>query len=213
MKGETDSSGEQHTLRLAGLLICAAFCVLALSGCEIVYDDMSTEVSDKIPEFRLSGARVTRYEDGQMTAELSAKTVEQYKQNNAIYASGVTFVVYDSDGKEIGHGNCGLILADTTNDTYVLFDSIVFENIRDQFELRANAIRWGSNTGILASSRDGTVEIIKTRTGNGGNRDSRFSLSGTRFFADKNTRAFVFGGPVSGIFDTGDGDEPAGETD
>jgi hypothetical protein len=174
---------------------------------------MTGTVSDKVPEFRLSGAQVTRYENGTMTAELKAAVVEQYKQNNAIYASGVAFTMYDDDGKEIGRGKSGLILADTKNDAYLLFDSIVFENTRDQFEVRADGLRWASKTGVLASTRDGTVEIIKTRAGTDGARDSRFSLTGERFSADKTTRAFVFDGAVTGNFETGDGDEEGGDAD
>jgi hypothetical protein len=172
-----------------------------------MYETSDSTVPERVPEFRLSGAQVTRYEKNAKTAELSAKTVEQYRRNNAIFASGVSFVMYEADGGELGRGKCGLILADNTNDNYVLFDSIVFENTRDRFEVHADALKWASKRGILASSKNGTVEIVKTRAGSDEAGDSRFSLSGAQFSADKNRRTFAFDGPIQGEFITGDEDE------
>jgi hypothetical protein len=156
-----------------------------------------------VPEFRLKVAKVSRYENNLLTAELSAEAVEQYKKNTTIYGEKVGFRMYE-DGKEIGHGTCGLILADNDNDNYMLFDGIDFDNTRDSFAIKADSMRWSSKQGILASGQDTKVTVTKTRVqGEGDN--STFTLTGTNFSADGNKRSFDFAGPVEGVFITADG--------
>jgi hypothetical protein len=177
--------------------------LLLLCSCEIVYDD-TPDSSEKVPEFRLKSAKVSRYEDYALTAELSAESVEQYKKNTAIYGEKVGFRMYE-DGAEIGHGTCGLILADNDKDNYVLFDGIDFDNTRDSFAIKAESMRWSSKQGILSSGKDTKVTITKTRTqGEGDGDNSTFTLWGTEFSASGNLRSFDFDGPVEGVFITAD---------
>jgi hypothetical protein len=180
-----------------------------LCSCEIVYDD-TPDSSSTVPEFRLKAAKVSRYENNLLTAELSAKTVEQYKKSSAIYGQDVEFRMFE-DGAETARGTCGLILADNDNDNYVLFDGINFDNTRDSFAIQAESMRWSSKQGILASGADTKVTITKTRIQGGGGDNSTFTLTGTNFSADGNRRSFDFDGPVEGVFITADGESPAGD--
>jgi hypothetical protein len=185
------------------LLAPLAAMLFFLVGCELTYGEFE-DTTDSTPEILLSGAKITRYEKRRLTAELSADLVEQYKNSNTIYGSNVSFVVYENDETEIGRGSCGLFSADTVTENYVLFDSIQFENIRDQFELQAAAIKWSAKSGLLASEKGGIVSIIQSRRSENSANKSRFSLSGTEFSVHRNTRTFEFNAPVAGTFETED---------
>jgi hypothetical protein len=180
---------------LAGLFL--------LGSCELDYT-IIPDTSGTTPEFLLSGAKITRFKDKVLTAELTAGMIEQYKGNTGIYGSQVSFTVYEDDGTEIGKGRCGLFSADIDNEVYLLFDSIVFENSRDQFELYARAMKWSAGQGMVASERGTEVSIVKSRGSGEGDTQSRFSLNGTEFSANRNKRTFEFNALVTGAFETGD---------
>jgi hypothetical protein len=186
--------------RYLQLLLFAASLVFFVA-CEISYGVID-DTTASTPEFQLNGARVTHYENGRLTAQLDAGMVEQYKNNSSIFGSSVSFVIYEENGTEIGHGKCGLISADTGNEIYLLFDSIEFVNNRDQFALTAEAIKWSSKEGLLSSERNGIVSIVQNRRG--GNGETSFSLSGTEFSVNRNKRTFEFNAPVTGFFESED---------
>jgi LPS export ABC transporter protein LptC len=179
--------------------------VLALFSVSCEFENtIPGDTSNATPEFLLEGARITRYENGTLTAELQAGMVEQYKNINSFYGSDISFVIYEKDGTEIGRGQCGLFSADNDTEQYYLFDSIVFENSRDQFELQADALKWSAKHRLLGSEKKGTITIIKSRGDGEDGNASRFSLTGAEFSADGNKQTFEFNAPVSGIFETED---------
>jgi hypothetical protein len=202
-----------------------ALALCALFACSLNYNPISDETG-LTPEFQLDDAKITRYENGQLTAELDASVLEQYKRSSIIYGSGIKFTVYDEDGKKIGSGKCGLLAADNENEYYILFDSIVFANERDKFEIQADELKWAAKSGSITGSDNGLVRIIKSRSGaNNGDESaesdedwelenaeaedteadgSTFELSGSRFSADRNKRTFEFGRQINGAIQTGD---------
>ncbi|MDR3284770.1 MAG: hypothetical protein LBS97_06300 [Treponema sp.] len=186
-----------------GMVIFTFFSV----SCELSYM-VIPDTSGTTPEFLLSGAKITRFKNKVLTAELAAEMIEQYKGNTGVYGSQVSFTVYEDDGTEIGKGRCGLFSADIDNEVYLLFDGIVFENSRDKFELNAQAMKWAAKQGLLASEQGTEVTIVKNRGSGDGDSQSRFSLSGSEFSANGHRHTFEFNAPVSGVFETGDyGDE------
>ncbi|MBE6353104.1 LPS export ABC transporter periplasmic protein LptC [Treponema sp.] len=158
-------------------------------------------VKDKIPEFIFINSSFARYENNKKTAELSADRLEQYKSDNASFASNTTFTTWSHDGTIQTEGKCGLLGMDTKNEIYSLFNDIEIKNSDPKLEINAQNLKWNAKTEQLASGKSDTVRIFKNDV----------EVSGKGFSASSITNAFKFESETEGTIIQQDSTENAAE--
>ena len=167
--------------------------ILLSTSCSLKYSE-TVNSEDKVPEFVFEDTRLVRYEDKKPTLEVSAESLEQYKNTNETYGKGVSFVSYDKEGKLETEGSCGIIFADTGTKIYELYDDINLYNISDKMRFYANALRWNGRTEQLTSGRGDMVKIEKDDT----------IMRGSGFTASGISKTFSFRGNITGTIETSD---------
>ena len=113
------------------------FCVLSLiliASCSLKYSE-TVNSEDRVPEFVFEDTKLVRYEDKQPVLEVSAATLEQYKDSNETYGKDIAFISYDDEGKAETEGSCGIIFADTQKKVYELYDGINLYNDPEKMRL------------------------------------------------------------------------------
>ena len=135
-----------------------------------------------------------RYEDMKPTLEVSAASLEQYKNTNETYGKDVSFVSYDKEGKLETEGGCGIIFADTGTKVYELYDDIKLYNAPEKMRFQASMLKWNGRSEQLTSGRSDMVKIEKDDTIM---RGSGFSASGV-------SKSFSFRGNITGTIETTD---------
>jgi len=161
------------------LFACALF-----ASCSIQYNTIEDN-SDRVPEFVLEQASVSRYENSLLKVSANASRVEQYKQKNIFFAQDVSCEVYDETGELQTTGSFGFVVADTDSEVYTLFDQISINNYAENTSVRAEELKWSGKTGLLSSGSGSTVTIVRTS-------ETAFEFSGIDFTADTFNRTYQF---------------------
>ena len=115
-------------MKKIGLLSLPA---LLLLSCSLKYSD-TADVDDIVPELSFTNTTITRYEDDRVTVEMSADSLEQYKDSSESYAKNLSFTAYDSENEISTKGSCGYLFADTSKELYELFNGIELYNYSDK---------------------------------------------------------------------------------
>jgi len=126
--------------------------------------------------------------------ELSAGSLEQYKNTTETYGKDISFISYDKDGKTETEGSCGIIFADTGKKLYELYDDINVYNTPEKMRFYANVLRWDGRSEELTSGRSDMVKIEKDDT----------IMRGTGFSASGLSKKFSFRGNITGTIETKD---------
>lgn len=171
-----------------------------LSSCSLKYSE-TVNSEDKVPEFVFEDTKMIRYEDNQPSLEVSAATLEQYKNTNESYGKDISFISYDKEGKTETEGSCGIIFADTGKKIYELYDDINVYNAPEKMRFFANVLKWDGATEQLTSGRSDMVKIEKDDT----------IMRGSGFSASGISKKFSFRGNITGTIETSDDKEAAGE--
>lgn len=169
-----------------GLLLLS---ILIISGCSLRYNS-SFQDEANVPEFIFTDATFTKYEDSTKKLSLSAETLEQYSEGNSMYAKGVSFKLLNKEGEIETEGSCNLLAANSDAEKYTLFDDIKVKNIKEDFEVSADTLRWNGKSEQLTSSRNDMVSIKKGDT----------YMIGSGFSASAVSKKFSFTGIISGEF-------------
>ena len=135
---------------------------------------------------------MVRYENSQPNLEITAGTLEQYKNSNETYGKDISFTAYDKDGNVETQGSCGIIFADTGKKLYELYDDINLDNKPENMHFYANALRWDGRSEQLTSGRSDMVKIEKDDT----------IMRGTGFSASAISKTFSFRGNITGTIET-----------
>ena len=170
----------------SGLLLLS---ILIISGCSLRYNS-SFQDEANVPEFIFTDATFTKYEDSTKKLSLSAETLEQYSEGNSMYAKGVSFKLLNKEGEIETEGSCNLLAANSDAEKYTLFDDIKVKNIKEDFEVSADTLRWNGKSEQLTSSRNDMVSIKKGDT----------YMIGSGFSASAVRKKFSFTGIISGEF-------------
>ena len=173
--------------------ISSIILIILATSCSLKYSE-TVEAEDKVPEFVFEDTKLVRYENKKPTLEVSAATLEQYKNTNETYGKDVSFVSYDKEGKLETEGSCGIIFADTGKKVYELYDDINVYNAPEKMRFYASVLKWNGRSEQLTSGRSDMVKIEKDDTimrGNG------FSASGI-------SKTFSFRGNITGTIETTD---------
>ena len=164
---------------------------IILSSCSLKYSE-SVNSEDKVPEFVFEDTKLVRYENNKPTLELSAGTLEQYKESDETYGKDVSFTSYDDKGKVETEGSCGIIFADTGKKLYELYDDINLYNSSENMRFNASALKWNGRSEQLTSGRGDMVKIEKDDT----------IMRGSGFTASGISKTFSFRGNITGTIET-----------
>lgn len=174
--------------------------IFLLASCSLKYDD-TLDVGSRIPELIFQDTVMTRYEDNEVTVEMNAEVLEQYKKSSESFAQNVEFISYNDDGEIDTEGSCGYLFTDTKKEIYELYDDIELYNRSENTNFFANVLRWNAKTEQLTSGRGDMVRIEKEDA----------IIRGTGFSASGISKDFSFRGTVSGDIETKDSDESESE--
>ena len=154
-----------------------------------------------MPEFVFEETKLVRYEDMTPRLEVSAGTLEQYKNTNETYGKEISFTSYDEKGQTETEGSCGVIFADTGRKLYELYDDINVYNTPEKMRFNANVLKWDGRSEQLTSGRSDMVKIEKDDT----------IMRGTGFSASGLSKKFSFRGNITGTIETKDEKEEGAE--
>jgi len=170
-------------------ILLSLFC----TSCSLKYSE-TVNSEDRVPEFVFEETKLVRYEDMTPRLELSAGSLEQYKNTTETYGKDISFISYDKDGKTETEGSCGIIFADTGKKLYELYDDINVYNTPEKMRFYANVLRWDGRSEQLTSGRSDMVKIEKDDT----------IMRGTGFSASGLSKKFSFRGNITGTIETKD---------
>jgi LPS export ABC transporter protein LptC len=162
-------------------------------SCSLKYSE-TVNSEDRVPEFVFEETKLVRYEDMTPRLEVSAGTLEQYKNTNETYGKDIAFISYDKEGKTETEGSCGVIFADTGRKLYELYDDINVYNTPEKMRFYANVLKWDGRSEQLTSGRSDMVKIEKDDT----------IMRGTGFSASGLSKKFSFRGNITGTIETKD---------
>ena len=169
---------------------------ILLTSCSLKYTE-TVNSEDKVPEFVFEETKLVRYEDNKPTLEVTAGTLEQYKNTNETYGKDISFISYDDEGSAETEGSCGIIYADTNKKVYELYDNINLYNAPEKMRFEASALKWNGRTEQLTSGRSDMVKIEKDDT----------IMRGSGFSASGISKTFSFRGNITGTIETSDDED------
>ena len=186
--------GNSHVMQnlFQHLIFCFSSCFFIFS-CSLKYSE-TVNSEDTVPEFVFEDTNLVRYENNRPTLELSAGSLEQYKNTDESYGKDVSFKAYNDAGEVETEGSCGIIFADSEKKTYELYDDINLYNVPENVRFYANMLKWNGNTEQLISGRSDMVKIEKDDT----------IMRGNGFTASGISKTFSFRGNITGTIETSD---------
>lgn len=198
-----------YIMKSVFLLVINIFLFVAFStSCSLKYDT-DEEFSESAPEFVFSGLEMNRLEDGKLTATLQAAKLEQYRDEDAMFAQNVLFTLYDDQGKISVTGSCGLMAADNTQEVYSLYSDVDVVSHEQDLGVQAQNIRWNGKTEQLVCGSGDSV-VISTGVAEVGEEYSkpknqsttRLQIQGSDFSASGVSLSYKYNSPVSGTIIT-----------
>ncbi len=195
--------------------VMACFCVVPfLFSCSLKYTEEELEELG-VPEIVFSDADYLRYEDGKVVVQMQADELEQYRDDNAMYAKNVNFKTFNAEGNLSAEGTCNLICANTVSDSYVLIGSVDLVSHENKMSLSTQNLSWDGRSEQLTSGERDKVSISKwddqesktETTDDDGTSRIGINMTGSGFSASGISRSFQFTGPVSGVIIQYDGNQ------
>ncbi|NLL99851.1 MAG: LPS export ABC transporter periplasmic protein LptC [Treponema sp.] len=173
-------------------------------SCSLKYEQ-DEEYSEDAPEFTFTGLQMNRLEDGRLSAVLEAAKLEQYRNEDAMYAKNVVFTLYDENNKITVTGSCGLIVADMVKKEYSLFSDVDVMSHDQNISVKGQNVHWSEKTEQLICGKDDLV-IIGNGGGNYGDEYAsakkqssiRIQIEGKGFSASGVSMSYKFDDEVSG---------------
>lgn len=178
---------------------------ISIMSCSLKYEDEEM-FSESAPEFIFSGLEMNRVEDNKLTATLTAAKLEQYRNDDSMYAENVVFSLYDDNGKINIEGTCNLLSADTNSENYSLFGNVDVVSYEQDVAMKGENIHWDGKREQLVCGINDNVEIT---TGNSIDSEeyvspkktssSKLQIQGSGFSASGVSMNYQFEGKVTGI--------------
>ncbi len=182
--------------------ISSIILILLNTSCSLKYIE-TVNSEDKVPEFVFEDTKMVRYENNKPTLEVTAGTLEQYKNSNETYGKDISFTSYDDEGKVETEGSCGIIYADSGKKLYELYDDINVYNAPENMRFYASILKWNGRSEQLTSGRSDMVKIEKDDT----------IMRGSGFSASGISKTFSFRGNITGTIETKDENEENSESE
>lgn len=165
--------------------------LILFTSCSLNYgEEKDTEESN--PEFVFKNAKFHRFEDKKIVMQLAAERLEQYKTNNAMFGQNITFTTWNKNDDIENSGKCALLDINNKDKVYYLFKEIIVRNIDQNVQIRAENLKWDSNSEQLTS---GINDIVTVK------RDD-LEIKGKGFSASGISKSFSFNQTVQGVINT-----------
>lgn len=199
---KTSCRCKNNSMKLVFFLL---FVIFSFNSCSLKYDDEET-ISESSPEFTFTGLEMNRIEDKKLTATLTAAKLEQYRDEDAMYAKNVIFNLLDDNNKILVTGSCGLLEANSETEQYYLYDNVEVNSYEQNLAVKAENIKWDNKTEQLVCGESDTV-IISTNENETSDEyvqpknksSTRLQISGTGFSASGTTLSYGFANPIEGM--------------
>jgi LPS export ABC transporter protein LptC len=183
-------------------LLIGSILIFGIS-CSLEYDSDEKEDTTRSPEFLFSGISLQRVENSVTKIMLYAEELEQYKDENSIYAKNVSFQHFDDAGMLDITGSCGLVSADNDTEIYNMFANVQVTSYEQDMTVTAENFKWNTKTEQMISGADDLVNIVYGRvTDPTDTGKTQVTISGTGFSASGVSRIYQFGAAVTGVIDT-----------
>lgn len=169
-------------------LICASI-ILFLSACSLNYGK-DAGLEESVPEIIFEDVDFSRYEEGKKSILLQGKKLEQYKSSGKIFAKDVDFKMLNNEGDATSSGNCGLLVANNSEKTYLLLNGLDIHNIEKNITISAEDLLWNTETEQLTGTKEGIVSVKKGDT----------LITGKGFSASGISGKFRFISSIKGYF-------------
>ncbi len=171
-----------------------------LASCSLNYAQNQVETSTS-PEFTLRTASFFRYEDNAISFSLDSPRIEQYASPAVTYVEDAEFSSYSKEGVLETKGSCKLLGISQTNrqdDSELSFyGEVRLEKLDDGTILEADALKWNTGTGKVASPSQKITTMTR----------GEMTLEGMGFSAREKGSEFSFASDVSGFIITDEADE------
>lgn len=173
----------------------AAFLAFSLTGCSFNYTE-GKRADEMVPDMILADVIAYRYENSELSIQLSARELEMYDTDEIWAGADVSFVQYDTKDSSVieAEGSAGFIIVNDSSEEYLLGKDAVFHLARDNFFLRASGLKWNKKEHTLSGPVDGDVVIEK---------EDGSLINGTGFTADTLQYSYSFNNSVQGLLVTG----------
>ncbi|MBO5137680.1 MAG: LPS export ABC transporter periplasmic protein LptC [Spirochaetaceae bacterium] len=173
-----------------------------ITSCSLVYKE-DVPVAKNTPELMFKEAKYLQYQDGNISAELTADELEQYKDDEAMYGKNINFATFNKEGEITAEGSCQMICANITSNFYTLIGNVDIFAHEQNTSLKTENLRWNGKTEQLVCGKEDVVYISKGNTKSDSQTLSKdensIELAGKGFSASAISRSYVFTEPVSGV--------------
>lgn len=161
--------------------------ILLISSCSLDYTQEENSES-AVPEFTFENAVFNRFSENKISLVLKADLLEQYKSDGSFYAKAAVFETYDKEETIETNGHCGFLSAQTSDDTYAMFENVFIDLPSQELTLTAQSLFFNAKTEQLVCAADEEVSVSKKNT----------AISGTGFSASGVSKTFSFAQAVRG---------------
>lgn len=141
-------------------LVCAVFFALSgLVSCSLDYGIEQEGQNTIVPEMILNNVDFSRIDRGVKVLTLNAESLELFNQDDTTFGKDAQFWLFGRDGACTSFGRCNLLSAENANGVYMLLGDVQLENYQNNYSIKAQNLRWNSNTEQLVSDKESVVEV------------------------------------------------------
>lgn len=182
-------------ISLRHIIFFATFFAISLTACSFNYTEGKRN-AEMVPDMFLADVIAYRYENSELSLQLSARELEMYDTDKIWAGAEVSFVQYDTKDSSVieAEGSAGYIIVDDSSKVYFLGKDAVFHLARENFFLRASGLKWNKKEHTLSGPVGGDVVIEK---------EDGSLINGTGFIADTLQYSYSFNNSVQGLLVTG----------
>ncbi|MCR4789848.1 MAG: LPS export ABC transporter periplasmic protein LptC [Treponemataceae bacterium] len=180
-----------------------------LFSCSLNY---GSEKNEKIraPDLLFENLRMTKVENGKISAQIQAGTLEEYTNSDSSFAENVNFTLFDEKGRITVEGHSDLLSAETDSEIYTLFNNIQISSYDQNMKIMAQGLKWNSKTEQLTAPKDHSVSLSndvvrdenKSYVESESDSKTKMSFSGTGFSASGLTKTYRFENRLHGTIQT-----------
>lgn len=182
------------------IFLCFWLELFCFSSCSLNYNSENSLTSQS-PEFVFSNPRYIRINQGKLNLEITADTIEQYANEDTMYAKNIKFALYNESEEKSAEGEGKLLSANLEKGLYFLFDDIRVKSFEQNISISTSSLRWDDNSEQLTTDfqnpEKSKVYIVSEK-------EPSIKIEGYGFSGSGYDNSYVFTGEVSGEITTKD---------
>ena len=181
-------------MKHAPLLLIAVAATLASCSLDYGQSQLSSEISEEIPDTVLTGVTHTVVRDNAVRFRITAARVEAFSEENRQYLYQIGFTEYDADGAIRTEGTADFADFQTDTEDVDLTGNLRFFSVPEEAWLQADHLYWSNDERQLTAYPEEPVVLEKS--------DGTY-IVGRGFTAEMSESLIIFSGGVNGtIVDT-----------